>query len=81
MSTQKPLNPDNNDPEQAMQTDVLLIYPYFYTHAHKSTVTFLFFEAKLRGIHPKGLNTTSTFFRSVKSESDTLCPLKSSKEN
>lgn len=36
VSTQKPLNPDNKDQGQAMQTDVLLIYPYFYTYAPKA---------------------------------------------
>ena len=36
MLTQPSLNRNKNGPEQAIQTDVVLIYPYFYTHAPKA---------------------------------------------
>lgn len=36
MLTQPSLNRNKNGPEQSIQTDVVLIYPYYYTHAPKA---------------------------------------------
>lgn len=52
MSTQKRVNQDKNVMEESLPADVLLIYPYFYTHAAKAML-----------FHPLGIAQLAAILR------------------